>query len=194
MPRNTRSVRPASAAVSAAINFTFMQQPQIELSRRTFFNWSSHLSQLPLLLGLFGGAVLAGGAEAPLIHIPIVGTISYLHHPSYFNACSIGEIIIPAAAGLSVGFALLKRFKMLWLSGTVAVAQLIATLVIFQHDAATVVTKANQPDLVDPALMWAGSALQHARLEWGIAVVAGGAVIVLAAAAWDQGVSRKDRT
>lgn len=137
---------------------------------------------------------MAGGTEAPLIHVPIVGTISYLRHPSYFGACSIGEIVILAAAALSVGFALLKRFKMLWLTGTVALAQLIATLVIFQHDAATVVTKADRPDLVDPLLMWAGSALQQARLEWGIAVVAGGAVIVLAAAAWDQRVRRIDRT
>lgn len=153
--------------------------------------WSWRLPQLPVLLGLFGGAVLAGGAGAPLIHIPIVGTVSYLRHPSYFSACRIGEMVILAAAGLSVVFALLRRFKLLWLTGTVALAQLIATLAIFQHNAATVVAKADQPNLVDPVLMWAGSALQHARFEWGIAIVAGGAVMVLVAAAWDQGVASK---
>lgn len=141
-----------------------------------------HLFQLPILLGLFGGALLAGGADAPLVHIPIVGSLSYLRHPAYFTACSVGEIVILAAAALSITFALLKRPKLLWLTGTVAVAQLVATLVIFQRNAAAVMAKANQPDLVDPIVMWAGSALQHSRFEWGIAVVAGGAVMVLAAA------------
>jgi len=135
------------------------------------------------LLGLFGAALLAAGTSAPLIHIPIVGTISYLRHPSYFSICNIGELAILAAAGLSIMFALLKRFKPLWVTGTIALAQLIATFASFQHSAAAVVAKADQPDLVDPMLMWAGAALQQAHFEWGIAVLGAGAVIVLAAAA-----------
>jgi len=148
--------------------------------------WLRPSFQLPVLLGLFGGALLAAGAGAPLIHIPIFGSLSYLRHPADFTACSIGEIVILAAAGLSVVFALLKRPMLLWLTGTVALAQLVGTLVIFEHDAAAVVAKADQPNLVDPLMMWAGSALQHARFEWGIAVVAVGAVMLLAAAlcAW----------
>jgi hypothetical protein len=138
----------------------------------------------PRLLGFFGSAVLAAGAGAPLIYIPIVGTISYLRHPSYFSSCNIGELVILAAAGLSIVFALLRRFKWLWVTGTVAFAQLIATIAMFQHSAAVVVAKANQPALVDPTLMWASAALQHAHFEWGIAVIGGGAVMVLAAAAW----------
>src|SRR5260370_33809272 len=51
-------------------------------------------SPLPRLLGLFGGAVLAAGAGAPLIYIPIAGTISYFRHPSYFTSCNIGELVI----------------------------------------------------------------------------------------------------
>jgi hypothetical protein len=138
----------------------------------------------PRLLGLLGGAVLAAGGGAPLIYIPIVGTISYLRHPGYFSSCNIGEWVILAAAGLSVLFAFLKRFKLLWLTGTVALAQLIATLVTFQHSAATVVAKADQPNLVNPMLMWAGAALEHSHFEWGIAVIGAGALMVLAAAAW----------
>jgi len=148
---------------------------------------------VPRLLGLFGGAVLAAGARAPLIHIPIAGTISYLHHPGYFRSCNIGELVILAAAGLSIIFALLKRFKPLWITGTVALTQLIATLAWFQHSAAAVVATADQPDLVDPMLMWAAAALQQARFEWGIAVIGGGAVMVLAAAAWEVSTSRRLR-
>ena len=149
-------------------------------------------SALPRLLGLCGGAVLAAGAAAPLIHIPIAGSISYLQHPNYFSSCNIGELVILAAAGLSIVCALLKRFKLLWLTGTIALAQLIATLAIFQHSAAAVVAKADQPDLVDPMLMWASAALQHARFEWGIAVIGAGAAMVLAAAACEVREGRRD--
>ncbi|MBV8773292.1 MAG: hypothetical protein JO166_13325, partial [Deltaproteobacteria bacterium] len=123
-------------------------------------------------MGFLGGVLVAAGADAPLIHIPIVGTISYLHHPGYFISYKIGEIVILIAAGLSIVCALLRLFKLLWLTGTAAIAQLIATVAMFQHTTATIVAKADQPDLVDPTLMWAGAALQHARFEWGIAVVA----------------------
>jgi hypothetical protein len=126
---------------------------------------------------------LAAGADAPLIHIPIVGSISYLRHPHNFTSCNIGELVILAAAGLSIACALSRRFTPLWLTGAVALVQLLATLAMFQHTAATVVAKADQPDLVDPMLMWAGAALERARFEWGVAMVAAGALMVLAAAA-----------
>ncbi|MBV8773620.1 MAG: hypothetical protein JO166_15015, partial [Deltaproteobacteria bacterium] len=90
--------------------------------------------------------------------------------------------------------ALLRLFKLLWLTGTAAIAQLVATVAMFQHTTATIVAKADQPDLVDPTLMWAGAALQHARFEWGIAVVASGAAMVLAAAAWERTRVRRKGT
>jgi hypothetical protein len=144
----------------------------------------SRSSFVPRLLGLVGSAVLAAGAGAPLVYIPIIGTISYLRHPTHFSSWNIGEWVILAAAGLSIVFVLLKRFRLLWITGAAALVQLIATLAIFHHSAAAVVAKADQPDLVDPMLMWAGAALQHSHFEWGIAVIGGGAVMVLTAAAW----------
>jgi len=96
-----------------------------------------------------------------------------------------------AAAGLSIVLAFLKRFTPLWLTGTAALTQLIVTLVTFHHSSAAIVARADQPDLVDPMLMWAGAALQQARLEWGIWVIGGGALMVLAAAAW--AASREDK-
>jgi hypothetical protein len=140
---------------------------------------------LPRLLGFFGGMVLAAGAGSPLIYIPIAGTISYLRHPRYLGGCNIGEIVILAAAASSIVFALLKWFKLLWVTGVVAILQLIATLAWFEHTAAAVVARTNQPDLVDPALMWAGAILQHAHFEWGVVVIGTGALMLLAAAVWE---------
>ena len=150
-------------------------------------------SLLPRMLGLFGGAALAAGAGAPLIHIPIAGTISYLRHPGYFSSWNLGEFVILAAAGLSIVFVLLNRFKLLWITGIVALAQLIVTLANFRLNASAVVARATQPDLVDPMLMWAGAALQRARFEWGIAVIAGGAVMVLASGVWELKARRRLR-
>jgi hypothetical protein len=175
----------ASLSVQRERRVKRLHSGQASLLPRESAMWLRRLFQLPILLGLFGGALLAGGAGAPLIHIPIVGSLSYLRHPAYFTACSIGEVVLMSAAVLSIMFALLERPKMLWITGTVALAQLVATLVIFEHDSAAVVARADQPDLVDPIIMWAGSALRHSRFEWGIAVVAGGAAMVLAAALCD---------
>jgi hypothetical protein len=140
-------------------------------------------SVLPRLLGILGGTLLVAGTAAPLIHIPIVGNISYLHHPTYFHIYNVGELVILAAAGLSIVLVLIKRIKSLWLTGGIALVQLITTLVVFHRTVATVVARADQPELVDPMLMWAGAALDHARLQWGVWVVGIGAIMVIAAAA-----------
>jgi hypothetical protein len=196
---HAETVGPAARIPLSASGPSGTSNPEIEHPTPPAFRLINNLRKLwrgsfvPQLLGLFGGTVLAAGAGAPLIHIPIAGTISYLHHPGYFRSCNIGELVILAAAGLSIIFALLKRFKPLWITGTVALTQLIATLAWFQHSAAAVVATADQPDLVDPMLMWAAAALQQARFEWGIAVIGGGAVMVLAAAAWEVSTSRRLR-
>ncbi len=131
--------------------------------------------------------MLAAGVAAPLIHIPIAGTISYLRHPSYLpGGYNEGAAVVLAAAGLSIALAIIRRFKLLWLTGTVALAQLIATLLAFHHSAASVVARADTPALVDPMLMWAGAALAHAHFEWGVGVIAGGALTILAGAGWDH--------
>jgi len=144
---------------------------------------ASGRSFVTLVLGVFGGITLAAGVNAPLIYIPIAGHISYLHHPGKFSGGNLGELIIPIVGCLSIVFALLKYFRLLWVTGTIALAQLAVTLAWFHHDMAVVAAQADRPDLVSPGLMWANAALEHARFEWGIAVIAGGAILVLAAAA-----------
>jgi hypothetical protein len=146
---------------------------------------SGRMSVLPRVLGIVGGALLAVGAATPLIHIPIVGTISYLHHPSYFHIYNVGEPVILTAGGLSIILAIIKRFKPLLLTGGIALAQLLTTLFTFHQTVATVVARADQPDLVDPMLMWAGAALEQAHLQWGIWIIGGGAIIAMAAGVWE---------
>jgi hypothetical protein len=135
----------------------------------------------PKLLGSLGGIALAAGAAAPLIHIPIFGSISYLHHPAYWHSCSVGESLLLSAAVLSFVFAFFNRFKPLWVTGTAALAQLMVTLVTFHSRAAAMIAEANKADLVDPMVMWTGAALRDARFEWGIAVITVGGAMLIAA-------------
>ena len=169
------------------------EQPGVPVSPFINFKKMFHVSHLPVLLGLFGGAVVGVSADAPLIHMPIVGTISYLHHPGEFISCRIGELVILSAAGLSIVASLLRRFKLLWLTGAAVIAQLVATVATFRETTAEVVAKADRLDLVDPTLMWAGAVLKHAHFEWGVAMVAVGAMMVLAAAAWELERARRNK-
>jgi hypothetical protein len=139
---------------------------------------------LRLILGIIGAAVLAAGAAVPLIHVPVVGTISYLHASDYLQA---GQ---PAAAAVIVGTAILsatlcvfKAWRWLWATGLVALAQLAATIIGFERTAAAIEMQADAPRLVDPAVMWAGALLRQAHFQWGVAVVAAGSLMILAAAA-----------
>jgi len=140
---------------------------------------------MPRLLAIAGGAALAAGVAAPLIHIPIAGTFSYLRHPRQLAAYDVGEVVMLTAGALSIALGVMNRLKFLWLTGAAALAQLIATLLSFHDTAAALIVRADRPELVDPLLMWAGAALARAHFEWGVEVVGGGAVAVLAAAGWD---------
>src|SRR2546425_7205935 len=110
---------------------------QFAPTQRLRNSWQA--SSAPRCVAILGGAVLAAGVAAPLIHIPIAGTVSYLRHPSYLpGRYNEGAAVVLAAAGLSIVLALIKRFKLLWLTGTVALAQLIGTMIAFQHNAASI--------------------------------------------------------
>jgi hypothetical protein len=170
------------------------------ISRPQLLDESRRLSKLRRtssmlqVMGVMGGLILAAGVAAPLLHVPIAGTVSYLRHPSYMPGCyKAGTVVLLGAAGLSIILTIVRQFKPLWLTGTVALAQLATTLIAFHQTAATVVARADQPDLVDPMLMWAGAALQRAQLEWGVGVIVVGALMILGAAAWDLLLTRQQK-
>lgn len=136
------------------------------------------------ILGIIGAAVLAAGAAVPLIHVPIVGTISYLHAPVDVQAGQpAAAAVILGTAVLSAALCVFKAWRWLWATGLVALAQLAATIIGFERTAAAIQMQADAPRLVDPAVMWAGALLQQAHFQWGVAVVAGGSLMILAAAA-----------
>jgi hypothetical protein len=180
---NSSLFRTGTAAKAANHMIGLATQQQLTPDRPSSGN--GRTSSIARLIGLLGGIVLAAGVAAPLIHIPIAGTISYMRQPAYLPGNYIGTEVLLGAAVASIVLTIVRRFKPLWLTGAVALGQLAATLLAFQHTAATVVAHAEEPDLVDPMLMWAGAALQRAHFEWGVGVIALGALLILAAAAWD---------
>jgi hypothetical protein len=140
--------------------------------------------RLRQILAIAGGLILAAGVAAPLIHIPIVGMVSYLHQPESFHGAGCGgAIVILAGAALAIGASLAKSPRLLWIAGLLPLAQLGATIVGINHMIAAAVARADAADVVDPVVMWTGAILRQAHYEWGIAVIALGAAMVLAAAA-----------
>jgi hypothetical protein len=141
-------------------------------------------SRFRQILGIIGGLVIAGGVAAPLIHIPIAGTITYLREPGYLHVSyHTGAIVILAAAAITLAASIAKYYRLLWLTGLAAAGQLAAIIIGFDRTVAAVEAKANAPDLVDPIVMWAGAALRQAHFEWGVAVIAVGALIIFLTAA-----------
>jgi len=128
-------------------------------------------------------AVLAAGVAAPLIHVPVAGSISYLHGPDYLQAGRPeAAAVILGTAFASAALSLLRAWRWLWATGMLALAQLAATIIGFNRTAAAIEMQADAPRLVDPALMWAGALLRQSHFQWGVAVVAVGSLMILAAA------------
>jgi hypothetical protein len=136
-----------------------------------------------MVLGLVGGLAVIAGIAAPLMHIPVAGTISYLRHPSYIGGDYWEGVAVLAVMGIvAIAATLARSYRWLWLAGLGSMAQVAATVIGFERSAGAIEAQANQDALVDPIVMFADSAMRHAKFEWGIGVIAGGALLLLTAA------------
>jgi hypothetical protein len=118
-------------------------------------------------LGITGSALLAVGAFLPLVSVPIVGSITYVH-----NGRGDG-IIVLALAVLSALIVLAKRFRVLWLTGLASLALIgYSFLNIRAAIALMEMELANNPF----------RGLANVQLQWGWAVLIVGAVLLLATA------------
>lgn len=127
-----------------------------------------------MILGLAGCAVLFVGAFAPLVSLPILGSVNY-----FMNGHGDGVIVL-ALAGLSAVLCLLRWFRGLWLTGLGSVALVTFGFVGFQVSMQKM-AEAQRHDT--GAFAGLGAALQQSiQLQWGWALLAVGAVLLVAAA------------
>lgn len=136
-----------------------------------------------VILGMFGALALAGGVAAPLLRVPIVGTISYLHQPSDFQGAShAGAIILLASAAIAIVAVLMKSRAPLVLAGIASLGELATTILRVNYTIKMAEAQASTTDISGPFAIWREALLHRAHYEWGIAVIAVGGVMVLAAA------------
>lgn len=128
------------------------------------------------IVGLLGAAVLALGVFMPLVSGPMGMQMNY-----FSNGQGQGSAVLILAACTAV-LVLVSRFSLLWLTGGLSAAMVAFTFwrVMSKIDDAKAVMTSGLED--NPFRGLADMAAQSIQMQWGWAVLAIGAVLVLAAA------------
>ena len=134
----------------------------------------------PAVIAFAGSLIILLGVFAPAVSIPLLGSMSYLQ-----NGRGPGAIVILSALA-SVLFAATRRFRYLWVTGSVASLCLAASLIAFEYEIHQMKhsTAVVRHDLLAGLESAAADATQ---LGWGYAVMFCGAITLFAAAAIGTG-------
>ena len=128
------------------------------------------------ILALIGCGILFLGTFAPLVSVPIVGSINYFQ-----NGKGDGIFIILFAALAAIG-ALTKRNKLLWISGVCSIALLTFTFISFQSRIADAKANMDQQLAGNPFRGLGGAMLNSMQIQWGFGLLVIGAILVIVAA------------
>lgn len=132
------------------------------------------------VIGLVGATIIAIGAFAPIMRMPIMGGVSLMQGE--------GGYILLAAAVLSLLGALSNRLKPLWLTGTVALG-VVLRVVYDLHTTKAEMTASVEEEGDNPFASLASLAVQSVQLDWGCPVLFVGACLLLVAAGWKREVA-----
>lgn len=131
---------------------------------------------MPKILGLAGSATLFLGVFMPVVSMPIVGSMNY-----FKNGEGDGVIILVLAA-ISLVLALLGHYRRLWLTGLGSLGVLAFSFIHFQMKLGEIKEKMDVDLAGNPFRGLADAAMAAIQLQWGWAVLALGAALVIAAA------------
>ncbi len=136
------------------------------------------------VIGLAGSLILFLGVFAPIVSLPIVGSMNYFQ-----NGEGDGIILI-AIAILSLGAVITKTYKGLWLTGLGALGLLAYTFIEFRSRMSEVESQMETQLAGNPFRGLADMAVQSVQLQWGWALLVVGAVLLLVAAGVGSGSTR----
>ncbi len=129
------------------------------------------------MVGLIGSALMFLGVFCPFVSVPIIGHLNYFQ-----NGRGDGAIVLLFALG-SAALACTRRFTLLWFTGGGTLGVLALT---YLNLGATLedLRSQMQTDLRgNPFARLGEMAVQSVQMQWGVAVVVLGAVLVIASAA-----------
>jgi hypothetical protein len=126
-----------------------------------------------MIFGIIGALVLILGVFAPIVSVPIMGTMNYFQ-----NGEGDGIIILVLAA-VALVISLTRLYKLLWIPFAGCAGTLTFTFVRFQQGMSDARAEM-QAELADnPFAGIAEVALQSVQLQWGFAVLIIGTILLL---------------
>lgn len=128
------------------------------------------------LFAVIGCFMLFIGVFAPLVSIPIIGSVNYFQ-----NGKGDGTVVMVLAAA-SLFAALLRRYDWLWISGFGSLGILAFTFFRFQSRMSSMKADMSKGLEDNPFRGIAGLAVQSIQMQWGWALLLAGALMLLIAA------------
>jgi hypothetical protein len=132
-------------------------------------------SKQSFILGLAGSAVLSVGVLAPIISIPIIGTINYL-----MNGKGDGVIVL-VLAGLSALLTLIKVYRGLWATGLLAVGLVTYSFTTLHYRLSQARDEMARTTDDNPFVGLGKTMMEAVQLQWGWAVLLIGGLLLVAA-------------
>ena len=128
-------------------------------------------------LGIAGSLLLAAGTFTPIISLPFIGNMSYIH-----NGKGDGIFILIIAA-ISLALCLLEKYKGLWLTSIAGLAIMAFTFTNLQNKIHEVKSQMDVELAGNPFRGLADIALNSVQLQWGWVILLCGIGLLIAAAA-----------
>lgn len=138
------------------------------------------------LCGLFGSLLLFIGVFAPIVSVPVVGNVNYMSSGDGI----VGWLLIFLAI-VSFGFTILEEYRGLWFTGSAAVLLLIVSFFNFQSKLSEAKANLDRELAGNPFKGIAEAAVDTVQLQWGWALLMGGAVLLITAAALREDEKQK---
>ena len=144
------------------------------------------------LIGMIGSIILVVGVFTPIFRVPIIPIpIPSIYDMDYFLMGNMNYVqyaegdgtIILILAVISLILVLIKKYKGLWFTGLGSIGVLSFTFIDFQSRRSQVIANPESELAGSPFRGLADIAIQFVELQWGWALLIGGAALIIASAA-----------
>ncbi len=129
------------------------------------------------LIGITGSILLLVGVFTPVLNAPVIGSVNYLEH---FTEYGVTVLVLAATSFI---LTLSNRFRWLWSTGIGALIILTSSFISFYLKVSHVKTQLIADMRHNPFIMIAYAVLESIKFQWGWALLAAGASLIIASAA-----------
>ena len=134
------------------------------------------------IFGIIGCFVLTFGVFAPLIRLPIVGSMNYFR-----NGEGYGTVVL-MIAGISLVAILVRKYGWLWFTGLWSLGMIAFAFLNIQRKMAAIKNGRTTGLGDDPFRILTDIAVESIQMEWGWAVLVSGGLMLLITAGMKEKV------